>query len=77
MNGKLKIDLDKRTDRDGKIFYVGKISAPILIDCEKSVSFLVFVSEDGAEQLQICNTDRAKSGAKKSPKIYKQIKKEI
>jgi hypothetical protein len=52
-NYNLMIDLKARTDKDGRIFYVGKIKGPVLIDCEKGASFLIFVSDAGEEQLQI------------------------
>ena len=32
-NKNLTIDLKARKDKDGMIFYVGKIKAPVLIDC--------------------------------------------
>jgi hypothetical protein len=38
-------------------FYVGKIKGPILIDCSQGVVFLVFVSDQGDEQLQIAQMD--------------------
>ncbi len=47
------IDLKARQDKDGMVFYVGKIKAPILIDCSQGAVFLVFVSDQGDEQLQI------------------------
>lgn len=53
MSTNLKIDLKKRVDQDGMSFYVGKIKAPMNIDCRNGVTFLVFVSDDGEEQLQI------------------------
>ena len=53
MSYNLNIDLKKRTDRSGKNFYVGKIKVPGLLNLEKGASFLVFISEDGCEQLQI------------------------
>jgi hypothetical protein len=47
------IDLQPRQDKDGRTFYVGKIKAPVLIDCSEGAVFLVFVSEQGQESLQI------------------------
>ncbi len=52
-NNNLTIDLKARKDVDGQTFYVGKIKAPLLIDCSKGAVFLVFVSDQGGEQLQI------------------------
>lgn len=56
-NKNITIDLKARTDKDGMIFYVGKVKAPVLIDCEKGVSFLIFISDKGDEQLQIALMD--------------------
>ena len=56
-NKNVVIDLKTRKDRDGQIFYVGKIEAPVLIDCSKGAVFLVFTSDKGEEQLQIALKD--------------------
>jgi hypothetical protein len=56
-NKNITIDLKARTDKDGMIFYVGKVKAPVLIDCEKGAVFLVFISDKGDEQLQIALMD--------------------
>jgi hypothetical protein len=52
-NWNLTIDLKARKDVDGQTFYVGKIKGPVLIDCSDGASFLIFVSDQGEEQLQI------------------------
>lgn len=56
-NKNVTIDLKARKDKDGMIFYVGKIKAPVLIDCSMGAVFLVFVSDQGEEQLQIALMD--------------------
>lgn len=56
-NKNVTVDLKARKDKDGMIFYVGKIKAPILIDCSQGAVFLVFVSDQGDEQLQIALMD--------------------
>jgi hypothetical protein len=56
-NKNVTIDLKARKDKDGMIFYVGKIKAPVLIDCSQGAVFLVFVSDHGDEQLQIALMD--------------------
>jgi hypothetical protein len=56
-NKNLTIDLKARKDIDGEIFYVGKLKAPILIDCSMGAVFLVFVSDKGEEALQIAMMD--------------------
>jgi hypothetical protein len=52
-NKNVTIDLKARKDKDGMTFYVGKIKGPILIDCSQGAVFLVFVSDQGDEQIQI------------------------
>lgn len=54
-NHNLTLDLKKKIDRSGSAYHIGKIKAPITIDCSKGVAFLIFTSEDGSEALQICN----------------------
>lgn len=56
-NKNVTIDLKARRDKDGMVFYVGKIKAPVLIDCSQGAVFLVFVSDQGDEQLQIALMD--------------------
>jgi hypothetical protein len=56
-NNNLTIDLKSKKDRDGQTFYVGKLKTPMLIDCSKGVTFLVFVSDKGSEELQIAAMD--------------------
>lgn len=56
-NKNVTIDLKARKDRDGQSFYVGKIKAPVLIDCSQGAVFLIFVSDKGDEQLQIALMD--------------------
>lgn len=56
----LTIDLIPRTDKNKKIFHVGKLKAPVLIDCKEGVVFLIYTSEDGSEELQIAPMEDAK-----------------
>lgn len=56
-NKNIVIDLKARKDTDRKTFYVGKVKAPVLIDCTAGAVFLVFVSDEGEEQLQIALMD--------------------
>ena len=59
-NHNITIDLKSKLDKDGRTFYIAKIEAPVLIDCKDGVTFLIFVSSPGEEQLQIApmNKDR-------------------
>lgn len=59
-NKNITIDLKARKDVDGQTFYVGKVEAPVLIDCSNGAVFLVFVSDKGEEQLQIAPMDNKK-----------------
>lgn len=56
-NKNLVIDLKPRKDKDGATFYVGKIKAPITIDCSNGVVFLIFTADQHEEQLQIALMD--------------------
>lgn len=56
-NKNLTIDLKARKDKDGMVFYVGKIKAPVMIDCSQGAVFLVFVSDSGDEQIQVALMD--------------------
>jgi hypothetical protein len=49
----LKINLDKKEDRDGNTFYVGKLKVPANIDCSDGIAFLIFCAIEGEEELQI------------------------
>lgn len=53
----LKIELEPRVDENQQVYYVGKLNAPVKIDCSQGVAFLVFLSDQGAEELQIAFTD--------------------
>ena len=60
-NKNIVIDLKARKDVDGQVFYVGKVKAPMLIDCHQGAVFLVFISDKGEEQLQIAVMDNKDS----------------
>lgn len=57
-NKNLIIDLKSRVDGDGQTFYVGKIEAPVFIDCTHGCVFLIFTSDKGEEQMQIALMDK-------------------
>ena len=56
-NKNLTIDLKKRVDKNGQTFFVGKLRAPVLIDCSEGAVFLIYTSEENAEELQIASMD--------------------
>lgn len=49
----LTINLKKDKDRHGRIYYIGKCEFPGNISFKDGVAFLIFVSEEGCEELQI------------------------
>ena len=56
----LTIELNAREDKNKKVFFIGKIKAPVLIDCREGAVFLIYTSEEGSEELQIAVMDAAK-----------------
>lgn len=57
-NYHLRVDLNPREDRNSNIFYLGKLQYPGFIDCSAGVTFLIFLSQDGEEELQVAPTDQ-------------------
>ena len=53
----LKVQLNSHEDKHGNLYFVGKIYAPIALDLSKGAAFLIFTSEQDAEELQIANLD--------------------
>ena len=65
-DGKLKIELEPGIDRFGSKFWIGKLRGPFTIDCNKDgVCFMIFVSEECNEQLQISNITSPKNNDRK------------
>jgi hypothetical protein len=60
MSNNCVIDLKSRKDGNGRVFYVGKLKAPMFIDCRKGVTFLIFTAEKDCEELQIAMTEDKK-----------------
>lgn len=63
MSDKLILRLDAKTDSEGNKYYVAKLKAPISIDCSEKnggVSFMIFTSEEGQEELQISHITHGK-----------------
>ncbi len=56
-NSNLKIDLYPRKDVDNNVYYVGKLKLKGNVNFEDGVTFLVFVSDKGNEQLQLAPMD--------------------
>lgn len=58
-DGRIHLELEPRLDDFGKKYYVAKLKGPFLIDCSEKaggsggVAFMIFVSEEGNEELQI------------------------
>lgn len=51
--GKLTVDLKKNLDRNGRPYYFGALKFPGNIDAREGIAFMVFVSEEGNEELQV------------------------
>ena len=51
----MKISLDVREDRYHQNFYIGWCASPIKLSLKKGVAFMIFLSEEGYEELHICN----------------------
>lgn len=62
---KLSIRLVPRFDAQKKKFYVGRLQFPGTIQLEDGAVFLVFTSEEGAEELQVAVDDSGKKNKKK------------
>lgn len=54
----LKIELAPRFDKDEEVYYIGRLKFPGSIDCSNGVTFLIFLSESGLEELQIAVNDK-------------------
>jgi hypothetical protein len=55
---KTKVPLIKvPRDANGKPYYIGKLQFPGTMEFERGVSFMIFISEDGCEELQISPID--------------------
>lgn len=50
---RLEVRLDARDDQHGAKFYVAKLLMNGYINCHEEVVFMVFISREGSEQLQI------------------------
>lgn len=59
-NHNVKIALKAKKDIDGRTYYVGKTKVPMTIDCEKGVTFLIFISDKDEEEMQIALMDNKK-----------------
>jgi len=60
---KTRVNLKKIKDANGQPYYIGKLQFPGTLKFECGVSFFVFISEDGQEELQIApiTSQRSKS----------------
>jgi len=57
-DAKAKVELTKiARDANGQPFFIGKLQFPGTMEFDKGVSFMVFVSEEGVEELQIAPLD--------------------
>lgn len=68
--GKLPIELRKRLDRDKEAYYTGRLHCNISMDLTAGQSFMVFVSEDGFEEIQVGPLDPRRKKFAKEPLRY-------
>jgi hypothetical protein len=64
-DAKLRVNLVRLTDDHDNDYFVGKLQFPGDLQFKKGISFMVFVSEQGTEELQIGPVDERKQ----SPKV--------
>jgi len=68
--GKLPIELRKRLDRDREAYYTGRLHCNISMDLTGGQSFMVFISEDGCEEIQVGPLDPRRKKFAKEPLRY-------
>lgn len=59
-DGKLKVPLSVKTDRNGNTYYVGEVKGPIMFPLYIGAFFSVFVAKEGKEELQISLIDHSR-----------------
>jgi hypothetical protein len=52
-DSKLRVELERTVDGNGNTYYIGKLKAPITIDCKDGVCFVIFTSQIDNEEMQI------------------------
>lgn len=68
---KLRVNLEARPDQYGKIYHIGRIKFPGMIDCTNGVVFLVFTSEEGSEELQIAPMEAKEQTGERTKRPWK------
>ncbi len=61
-NNNLRIDLKAKRDKDGAIYYIGRLKGPFTIDCSQGISLIIFTADQGSEELQISAMDNKENG---------------
>lgn len=74
-NNRLKIELDSKIDKNGQKYYVGRMKSPISLNCENGIVFMVFISEEGEEELQILSPKKSKLPRYQMVPVEKMAKK--
>lgn len=57
----LKIELEPRTDKEEQTYYLGRLKFPGTINLSDGVTFLIFTSDLGEEELQIAINNKENS----------------
>jgi len=63
-DAKLRVNLFRLTDSESNPYFVGKLQFPGDLNFKRGISFMVFVSETGSEELQIGPVDERKQSGK-------------
>ena len=72
MSDKMTLPLEKKIDSNGKAYYIAKLKGPISINCSEGTAFLIFTSEEGQEELQVCSYLPPKNNGKYKEMPYKK-----
>lgn len=68
-DNRYSISLEHRKDEDQAIYYLGKVKTEYKIDCTQGISFLVFVSKRGKEELQIIPFSTSSNAVVEVPEV--------
>lgn len=73
VDAKCRVNLARLEDSNQNPYWIGKLQMPGTIDFEDGVSFMVYVSDEGYEEVQIAPVDAARR-SKKPRKEYESAR---
>ena len=68
--GKMPITLRKRLDRREETYYTGRLHCNISMDLSAGQSFMVFISDEGFEEIQVGPLDPKRKSFSREPLRY-------